>query len=204
MLSMNGICAEQLTNSGYRYEKNFGVSIARLREIASEYTPDYTLAYRLWLLPIRETKILATMLCPPSDLNIDNIDKWTAIIDNNELAETAGSFLFSKAPHLTLHFISLLNDPNPTLRITAYCTIAKQTAQIIARHDISTLCLIMDNISGDDLDSISAYRPIETIIYQIEMAKINATSLSLDNLYSRIYASNCRFAPSIIQLKRLV
>ena len=67
-LSMNGICAENIDNSGLEYKQNFGVSWSRLCEIAQNYTPNYTLAERLWLMSIRETKLLATLLCPPLEL----------------------------------------------------------------------------------------------------------------------------------------
>ena len=47
MLSMNGICAETMQNSGFNYGKNFGVSWNRLCEIASAYEQNYDLDIRL-------------------------------------------------------------------------------------------------------------------------------------------------------------
>ena len=40
-LSMNGICAENIDNSGLEYKQNFGVAWSRLVEIAQNYTPDF-------------------------------------------------------------------------------------------------------------------------------------------------------------------
>ena len=64
-LSMNGITSESMESGGIVYKKNFGVAIPRLREIAREYNPDHDLAQRLWMLKIRETMILATLLEEP-------------------------------------------------------------------------------------------------------------------------------------------
>ena len=83
-LSMNGICAENIDNSGLEYKQNFGVAWTRLVEIAQNYTPNYTLAYRLWLIPIRETKLLATLLCPPQELTAERLNELLAEISSSE------------------------------------------------------------------------------------------------------------------------
>ena len=76
MLSMNGICAEKMQNSGFNYGKNFGVSWDRLCEIASAYEQNWDLAIRLWNIDIRETKLIATKICSPEMLNEKNIYEW--------------------------------------------------------------------------------------------------------------------------------
>ena len=63
-LSMNGIVSGQMTEKGIHYKKNYGVSIPRIKEIASTYPPSHDLAQRLWNLQIRETMIMATLLEP--------------------------------------------------------------------------------------------------------------------------------------------
>ena len=89
MLSMNGICAEKMQNSGFNYGKNFGVSWDRLCEIASAYEQNWDLAIRLWNIDIRETKLIATKICSPEMLNEKNIYEWISGINNSELAEKA-------------------------------------------------------------------------------------------------------------------
>ena len=51
MLSMNGICAEKMQNSGFNYGKNFGVSWDRLCEIA-------TLPYDYGILILEKQNLL--------------------------------------------------------------------------------------------------------------------------------------------------
>ena len=95
-LSMNGVVSDSMKNSGIIYYKNFGVSIPRLKEIAQEYTPNHDLAQRLWLLKIRETMILATLLQPADKFNIEGASNWISEINNSELVEQSCMNLFSK------------------------------------------------------------------------------------------------------------
>ena len=161
-LSMNGICAENIDNSGLEYKQNFGVAWSRLVEIAQNYTPDYTLAYRLWLLPIRETKLLATLLCPPHDLTAERLTEWTDGITTIELAEIFAFSLLRKTS-LTDQILQLEQSDNHLLRLTAYHTLARQTANLNTEH----LKLAIEHINPQDLDEISAFRAIESLISNI-------------------------------------
>ena len=161
-LSMNGICAENIDNSGLEYKQNFGVAWSRLVEIAQNYTPDYTLAYRLWLLPIRETKLLATLLCPPLDLTAERLTEWTDGITTIELAEIFAFSLLRKTS-LTDQILQLEQSDNRLLRLTAYHTLARQTANLNTEH----LKLAIEHINPQDLDEISAFRAIESLISNI-------------------------------------
>ena len=161
-LSMNGICAENIDNSGLEYKQNFGVAWTRLVEIAQNYTPDYTLAYRLWLLPIRETKLLATLLCPPHELTAERLSEWTDGISTIELAEIFAFALLRKTT-LTEQILQLEQSENHLLRLTAYHTLARQTANLNTEH----LKLAIEHINPQNLDEISAFRAIESLITNI-------------------------------------
>ena len=162
-LSMNGICAENIDNSGLEYKQNFGVAWSRLVEISQNYTPDYTLAYRLWLLPIRETKLLATLLCPPQELTAERLAEWTSGISTIELAEIFAFALLRKTTNLTKEILQLEQNENHHLRLTAYHTLARQTANLNTEH----LKLTIEHINPQDLDEISAFRAIESLITNI-------------------------------------
>ncbi len=161
-LSMNGICAENIDNSGLEYKQNFGVAWTRLCEIAQNYSPDYTLAYRLWLLPIRETKLLATLLCPPAELTTERLSDWQESISTIELAEIFAFALLRKTT-LTEQILQLEKSEKPLLRLTAYHTLARLTATL----NTDLLKLAIDNINPQDLDEISAFRAIESLLINI-------------------------------------
>ena len=158
-LSMNGICAENIDNAGLEYKQNFGVSWARLCEIAQNYTPNYELAERLWLMSIRETKLLATLLCPPQELTTERLAEWSVGITTIELAEIFAFALLRKTTNLTPKILDLEKSENPLLRLTAYHTLARQTAL-----DLPTRQRAIEQINPLDLDEISAYRAIESLL----------------------------------------
>ena len=161
-LSMNGICAENIDNAGIEYKQNFGVSWARLCEIAQNYTPNYELAERLWLMSIRETKLLATLLCPPHELTAERLAEWTAGITTIELAEIFAFALLRKTT-LTEQILQLEASNNQLLRLAAYHTLARQTASL----STDNLQTAINNIKPQDLDEISAFRAIESLISNI-------------------------------------
>ena len=161
-LSMNGICAENIDNAGLEYKQNFGVSWARLCEIAQNYTPNYELAERLWLMSIRETKLLATLLCPPHELTAERLAEWTTGITTIELAEIFAFALLRKTT-LTEQILQLEASNNQLLRLAAYHTLARQTASL----STDNLQTAINNIKPQDLDEISAFRAIESLISNI-------------------------------------
>ena len=165
-LSMNGICAENIDNAGLEYKQNFGVSWARLCEIAQNYTPNYELAERLWLMSIRETKLLATLLCPPHELTAERLAEWTTGITTIELAEIFAFALLRKTT-LTEQILQLEQSENQLLRLTAYHTLARLTNSLLETQNIASLQSAIELINPQDLDEISAFRAIESLITNI-------------------------------------
>ena len=183
-LSMNGICAENIDNSGLEYKQNFGVAWTRLVEIAQNYTQNYDLAERLWLMSIRETKLLATLLCPPQELTAERLTEWVKGITTIELAEIFAFALLRKTTNLTKEILQLEQSENHLHRLTAYHTLARLSTQNLNQikseenkettsqfstlnSQFSILKMAIDNITPQDLDEISAFRAIESLITNI-------------------------------------
>lgn len=165
MLSMNGICAEKMQESGINYTKNFGVSWNRLCEIASSFEQNYDLAIRLWMLDIRETKLIATKICPPEMLDETNLNDWISEINNPELAEIS-AIMFAKNTKLKKNYISLLQDENFFIRLCMLHTLCKTIAALNTEETDS----ILNSINISDTDNISASRAIESFLYNLNMA----------------------------------
>jgi 3-methyladenine DNA glycosylase AlkD len=75
-LRMNGVASTAMRNSGMNYKVNFGLDASSIREVASNYEPDETLAERLWAENTRECKILATLLYPKEAFTAEKADAW--------------------------------------------------------------------------------------------------------------------------------
>ena len=176
-LSMNGICAENIDNSGLEYKQNFGVAWTRLVEIAQNYTQNYDLAERLWLMSIRETKLLATLLCPPQELTAERLTEWVKGITTIELAEIFAFALLRKTTNLTEEILQLEQSENHLHRLTAYHTLARLATQNLNQikseenkettSQFSILKMAIDNITPQDLNEISAFRAIESLITNV-------------------------------------
>ena len=176
-LSMNGICAENIDNSGLEYKQNFGVAWTRLVEIAQNYTHNYDLAERLWLMSIRETKLLATLLCPPQELTAERLTEWVKGITTIELAEIFAFALLRKTTNLTEEILQLEQSENHLHRLPAYHTLARLATQNLNQikseenkettSQFSILKMAIDNITPQDLNEISAFRAIESLITNV-------------------------------------
>ncbi|MEA4985632.1 hypothetical protein SDC9_37795 [bioreactor metagenome] len=97
-LSMDGIVADSMKEHGIVYKKNYGVSITRLRDLAKNYTKNHDLAQRLWLLEIRETMILASLLQPVETFTPEIATHWSNKCNNIELIEQVCMNLFQHLP----------------------------------------------------------------------------------------------------------
>ena len=73
-LQMNGVASQSMRDKGLGYKINWGIGLPLLKIIAKEYGKDYNLAIELWKENIRECKILATMIMPPSEMEPDIVD----------------------------------------------------------------------------------------------------------------------------------
>ena len=196
-LSMNGICAENIDNSGLEYKQNFGVAWARLVKIAQNYTQNYELAERLWLMSIRETKLLATLLCPPQELTTNRLNEWQHGITTIELAEIFAFALLRKTT-LTEQILQLEESDNRLLRLVAYHTLARQTATL----SIDDLQVAINNIKPQDLDEISAFRAIESLISNITFRTSELNHI-INNKFNEIEATQTTYSNQLIENLKL-
>lgn len=93
-LLMNGVASQSMREKGLGYKINWGIGLPVLKSIAAEYGKDYELAVELWKEDIRECRILATLIMPPSAMQPDMVDLWIGQVRNQEMAEMAAFNLF--------------------------------------------------------------------------------------------------------------
>lgn len=124
-LSMNGIVSDQMTQSGIIYKKNYGVSIPRIKEIASEYTPSHDLAQNLWNLKIRETMIMATLLEPVDKFTKETAQIWVDSFNQIEIIEQTSMNLFCKLPFANSLVVEWIQSPKSWTQITGFILAAR-------------------------------------------------------------------------------
>lgn len=95
-LSMNGVVSQSMREKGIDYKLNFGVDIPRLRNLSKRYSVDKQLAELMWKQETRELKILATMLYPIDEFDMEKAEEWVKEIPNQEIREQVCMNLFQK------------------------------------------------------------------------------------------------------------
>lgn len=97
-LYMNGVTSQSMRQKGAAYNINWGASLQHLREMAAGYRPDRRLAEELWKNDVRECKLMAILLMPPADMDMETACEWMGQAHNPELAELAAMQLFPSMP----------------------------------------------------------------------------------------------------------
>lgn len=96
---MNGIVASSMREKGVCYKINFGLTLPILKSISQQYPKDSKVAEKLWCEDIRESKLLAPMLYPAEDMDIETARRWVSEIPNTEVADICNMYLISKLPY---------------------------------------------------------------------------------------------------------
>ena len=119
-LSMNGITSDKMNAINKNYLLNQGVSWTRIKEIASQFTPNSTIAQLLWNTNKREQQLIATLLIPIESCNEETMNKW---MQNNNTYETSDALakLIAKSQISNQSILSWLkrNDFNKHIAIQA-------------------------------------------------------------------------------------
>ncbi|MDD4969361.1 MAG: DNA alkylation repair protein [Paludibacter sp.] len=156
-LSMNGIVSDQMTRNGILYKKNYGVSIPRIKEIASMYPQNHELAQRLWNLQIRETMILATLLEQVDTFNIDMAKQMAVSFNQIEIIEQACMNLFCKLPFANKLCSELIHSETTWMQITGYIL----AARIIGKLEISEINeIILQALLVSNTENLHLYKAV--------------------------------------------
>jgi len=150
-LSMDGIISDSMKAHGIVYKKNYGVSIPRIREIAKSYSKSHDLAQRLWLLDVRETKILATLLQPVETFTRKHAATWLDKCSNIELIEQACMNLYQYLPFAIDFSMDCIQSVNIQHKLFGYSLLIRISKQL-SSDEINTILqnIHQFNLSGTD------------------------------------------------------
>jgi Predicted DNA alkylation repair enzyme len=148
-LSMNGIVADEMAKKGIVYKKNYGVNIPRIKEIAKSYQANHDLAQRLWLLQIRETMILATLLEPVDKFDKSTASEWVKSFNQVEIIEQCCMNLFCKLTYAKELSLDLINSNSFWTQITGIILAARIYKQFDENNirKITNQLLVSDQIN---------------------------------------------------------
>lgn len=155
-MAMNGIASASMRNSGLNYKLNFGVSIQKIKEIASRYEANKDLAETLWLDGTRELKILATLLYPISQFDELTANRWVEQIPNQEIREQVCINLFQELPYADEIVAAWINNESVEIRTTGYWLLVRRmlTKKLNNNIDLDSLQFVWKDIITDENTSL--------------------------------------------------
>ncbi len=118
---MNADISLSLRRHGLDYRTIFGVPSMRLKEVAEQYAPSAELAEALWAEDIRESKMLATRLYPPHQMDEAGATRWVNEIRHTEIADQACMNLFAHVTMAKELCMQWLHEDENSCFIPCYC-----------------------------------------------------------------------------------
>lgn len=93
---MNGAALDYMRYYGADYERNYGVQIYALREIAEQIGRDNELARYFYKDTIREVRLVGVWLADAESVDVADFDFWARGVINSEVAEQLSHALMSR------------------------------------------------------------------------------------------------------------
>ncbi len=89
---------EGMARFGIRPKKAYGVKMPELRRIARKTGKDHELAAKLWEYGYSETRILASIIDDPGQVNEGQMERWANEFDSWDVCDQCCMNLFRKTP----------------------------------------------------------------------------------------------------------
>lgn len=115
---MNGAALDTMRYFGADYERNYGVQVYAIRNLAREIGTDHTLAEYFYTQNIREVRLVALWIADAEKVSVSDFDFWASGIINSEVAEQASHALLSRIAAVAELLVAWCNSDSALL---AYC-----------------------------------------------------------------------------------
>lgn len=130
----DGEVVAKMSDSGIRYNMNYGLALYLLMKKAEETGRDTELAKLLWNEDIRETRLLYFMIEQPEVLNEAKLDYIVQTLRNRELVEVACLYLFVHTDYAIKKAVEWTGSDNEYVRMAAFMLTGRIA---LKRKDIS-------------------------------------------------------------------
>ena len=108
----------------------FGVALPVLRSIARRIGLDHRLALELWRTPVRETRILASLIDEPERVTGAQMDRWARTFDSWEICDQCCQNLFWRTPFAPAKVVAWTRRPEEFVKRAGLVLVA-----VLAVHD---------------------------------------------------------------------
>lgn len=163
-LLMNGVVSDTMKHYGLCYKQIYGVQIPMLKQLSRSFAPNHDLAQRLWVLQIRETMILATLVQPIETFSEKHAEQWMDSVNNIELAEQTCMNLFAQLPYAKSWSLTLISSNNEWRQITGYILMTR-IKEIIEMSDVEQIVTHSSKLLTTD--NYHLYKSIATCLAKL-------------------------------------
>jgi 3-methyladenine DNA glycosylase AlkD len=147
---MNGAALDTMRYFGADYERNYGVQIYAIRNLAREIGTDHELAEFFYKEAIREVRLVALWIADAERVVTSDFDFWASGIINSEVAEQASHALLSRIADVAELLQRWCSSDNALL---AYCALlaAARNGRVEPTAAISAILLVVERFSDNRL-----------------------------------------------------
>jgi 3-methyladenine DNA glycosylase AlkD len=147
---MNGAALDTMRYFGADYERNYGVQIYAIRNLAREIGTDHELAEFFYKEAIREVRLVALWIADAERVATSDFDFWASGIINSEVAEQASHALLSRIADIAELLQRWCSSDNALL---AYCALlsAARNGRVEPTAAISAILLAVERFSDNRL-----------------------------------------------------
>ena len=147
---MNGAALDTMRYFGADYERNYGVQIYAIRNLAREIGTDHELAEYFYTQNIREVRLVALWIADAERVAAPDFDFWASGIINSEVAEQASHALLSRIASVAELLSAWCSSDNALL---AYCALlaAARNGGVEPTVAVSAILSAVENFSDNRL-----------------------------------------------------
>jgi len=147
---MNGAALDTMRYFGADYERNYGVQIYAIRNLAREIGTDHTLAEYFYTQNIREVRLVALWIADAEKVSVSDFDFWASGIINSEVAEQASHALLSRIAAVAELLVAWCNSDSA---LHAYCAMLAAARNGGVEADVATKAILsaLDKFSDNRL-----------------------------------------------------
>ena len=147
---MNGAALDTMRYFGADYERNYGVQIYAIRNLAREIGTDHSLAEYFYTQSIREVRLVALWIADAEQVKVSDLDLWASGIINSEVAEQASHALLSRVSCIAELLAAWCVSDNALL---AYCALlsAARNGGVEGAISIDAILSAVSNFSDNRL-----------------------------------------------------
>ena len=123
---MNGAALDTMRYFGADYERNYGVQIYAIRNLAQEIGTDHDLAVSFYTENIREVRLVALWIADAERVEVADFPFWAEGIINSEVAEQASHALLSRIAPISELLSAWCSSDNALLAYCALLSVARK------------------------------------------------------------------------------